>query len=421
MGLQLINTGIDGLDRLLGGGIPKGSTVLVSGPPGAGKTVMSLEYTFKQAKKGQRVLFVSTCELLYSINRFASSLAFFDLGLVRIGMNIDFYGPKEEGGFVEFWDYSLGPLLDEQYAGDIFDVIQEKVSLHKIDHLVIDTISSINMFMGDEAERRKKLLLFMGWASRSGCTTILTAEGDGACPGMERFLADGVIDLASEVDDEQALRTIQVAKLRGQHHMSGRYYYTITQEGVKVLAPGLGEQPPQNLSSTGIEDLDANIGGMADGSAWLFNVLDADAWKPLLDAVLKAPIAPDDLIMYIHRGPGADIPGDRVTMLCLDKPIDLSRECGKKRCRIVLSELYDSPYMETLGYVKAHGGTLITFAGSACDISLRETAGRSSDGVVDVWNSGGYTLLRVMKAPYAQSFETYALKLQDGRIRLIPL
>ncbi len=140
MGLATIKTDITGFDHLLGGGIPKGSTLLISGPPGAGKTVMALQYTFNQARKGERVLFVSTCELLYTINKFASSMSFFDLGLIRTGVNLDFYGPKEEGGFVEFWDYSLGPILEEQYVGDIFDVIQDKVSSHRIDHLVIDSL-----------------------------------------------------------------------------------------------------------------------------------------------------------------------------------------------------------------------------------------------------------------------------------------
>ena len=349
MGLQLIKTGIDGLDRLLGGGIPKGSTVLVSGPPGAGKTVISLEYTFKRAKKGERVLFVSTCELLYNINRFASSLSFFDLSVIKIGINLDYYGPKEEGGFVEFWDYSLGPVMDEQFAGDIFDVIQEKISLHKIDHLVIDSISAINMFMGDETEKRKKLLLFMGWASRSGCTTILTTDTDS---GIEQYLTDGIINLGR---DGVAMRTIDISKLRGQRHMSGRYLYTIDQDGMHVLVPGISDRAPEDAVSTGIADLDANIGGMAHGSTWHFNVSDAGVNKLLKDA---------------------------------------------------------------LEQVMATGDIQITFSS---DTAIGEKAELSSDGVIEVWNSGGYVLLQVRKAPFAQSFEPFIMKLHDGKIRLIPL
>jgi circadian clock protein KaiC len=105
MALTTVKTDIEGFDVLLGGGIPKGSTLLVSGPPGSGKTVMALQYTFNQARKGERVLFVSTCELLYTINKFASPMSFFDLSLIRTGVNLDFYGPREAGGFVEFWDY----------------------------------------------------------------------------------------------------------------------------------------------------------------------------------------------------------------------------------------------------------------------------------------------------------------------------
>jgi circadian clock protein KaiC len=75
MSKDTVNTGIEGLDELLCGGIPKGSTVLLSGPPGAGKTVLSLQYAFNHASRGEKVLFVSTCEPLYKINRYASSLS----------------------------------------------------------------------------------------------------------------------------------------------------------------------------------------------------------------------------------------------------------------------------------------------------------------------------------------------------------
>jgi hypothetical protein len=123
-----------------------------------------------------------------------------------------------------------------------------------------------------------------------------------------------------------------------------------------VLLPGLSERAPDGAVSTGIADLDANIGGMVPGSAWHFNVSDAGADKALKDA---------------------------------------------------------------LDHIKT--SVKVTFSGRSDDAAMRDKADLSSDGVIDVWNSGGYVLLQVKKAPFAQSFEPFIMKLHDGKIRLIPL
>jgi len=472
MSLATVKTDINGFDLLLGGGIPKGSTLLISGPPGAGKTVMALQYTFNQARKGERVLFVSTCELLYTINKFASSMSFFDLGLIRTGVNLDFYGPKEEGGFVEFWDYSLGPVLAEHHVGDIFDVIQDKVSSHHIDQIIVDSITSINLFLGDEAERGKKLLSFLGWASRSGCTTIFTAES-GRAEGAERLLADGIIDMKRlELPGADGpgvfVKTIEVVKLRGQAHAAGRYLYNISADGIHIIYPGSGEPPAKEAAKTGIADLDGLLGGVAYSSIWHFKVDDAVFYRPMMNAMFKETLTSGDGLIYValpddvlsleffHErfGPESELKG-RFVILDLyglqvpDKLKDLvvapekgkyselvdmlkSRICSKgKRCRMFLDigalenalgpEQAEKGYSLILGLVREKDSLLFTFAGPMAHGALLNEAGLLSDGIIEVRDYGGYALLHVKKAPYSKSFEPYNIRLENGRIVLRPL
>jgi circadian clock protein KaiC len=455
MALTTVKTDIEGFDALLGGGIPKGSTLLISGPPGSGKTVMALQYTFNQARKGERVLFVSTCELLYTINKFASPMSFFDLGLIRTGVNLDYYGPREEGGFVEFWDYSLGTIMEGQYAGDIFDIVQEKVSLHRIDHLIVDSITSINLFLGDDMERRKKLLLFMGWASRSGCTIIFTAEpGDGE--GMERQLTDGIVDLGRrELPGAGSLgvsvKTMEVAKLRGQAHSSGRYLYNISSDGVHVLAPGAGAVPEGEPAKTGVEGLDENIVGMPYGSAWHFDVADATLYRPLMEAMIREALRSGDGLVYVSSdclpieslagdlGPESELKGRLATIDPFAVTVEMepavkaarSRVASGKRCRFFVDagalEMAVGPeeawraYAYVLSQVPGKDDLLVSFCGPASGCSLSGDIVASSDGAVDVWDYGGYALLQVKKAPYAKSFEPFVARLEKGKIRLKPL
>jgi len=455
MALTTVKTDIEGFDALLGGGIPKGSTLLISGPPGSGKTVMALQYTFNQARKGERVLFVSTCELLYTINKFASPMSFFDLGLIRTGVNLDFYGPREVGGFVEFWDYSLGTIMEGQYAGDIFDIVQEKVSSHRIDHLVVDSITSINLFLGDDIERRKKLLLFIGWASRSGCTIIFTAEpGDGE--GMERQLTDGIVDLRRHVLPGAdglgvSVKTMEVSKLRGQEHSSGRYLYNISSAGVRVLAPGAGAMPEGETAKTGIAGLDDNIVGMPYGSAWHFDVADATLYRPLVDAMIRETLRSGDCLVYMPStsddllqetlnerfGPESELKG-RLAIISPEKKgyeaaveASLSRLARGKRCRILMdagaleeavgpAEAWKA-YAYALSQARGKENLLISYNGPGPGYSLFSDIVASSDGAIGIWDYGGYVLLQVKKAPYAKSFEPFVARLEKEKISLKPL
>ena len=479
MGKYTVNTGIEGLDELLCGGLPKGSTALVSGPSGAGKTVLALQYAFYQASKGDKVLFVSTCEPLYKINRFASSLSFYNLDLISGGINMEFYEPKMKKGYVELQDYSLGQMVDEQYVGDFFEGIQKKVTRRSIDHLVVDSITSINMLIGDEIERRKKTLLFSAWVSRMGCTTLLTAESrDG--DGTERFLTDVIIDLdCTEINPLWYMDTLQntrgrtlgITKLRGKSHLSGRYLYNITKDGVRIIPPGQ-RSPHRKGIATGIPDLDTLTGGYSPGERWHFNVdgrepfdsmliqMAGEALKAGEGVVLFAPAlgivdeeslgerlgtaAKDALkagrLAIVMRNPAAGKVTDGIVPYAAEK----SGGFGKLSTDICsflkgkshgwrafidlegLGEPGDAAHARSLftGLVDTlsrEGVAVFTFLDIRFGSDISAIIDQHTSVVVDVWHMDLYWLLRVRKAPGATSYEPQAVRVDEGKINLMKL
>ena len=78
-----IETGIANLDALFGGGPPKGSVIVLSGPPGSGKTTLAQQICFHNASPDSKVLFFGTLsEPIAKTLRYLKQFAFFDASKV---------------------------------------------------------------------------------------------------------------------------------------------------------------------------------------------------------------------------------------------------------------------------------------------------------------------------------------------------
>ena len=229
-------TGIEGLDNILNGGIPRGNTVLITGSCGTGKTTLSLEFLVHGALMGERSLYISVTEATKKLLKNMIPYEFFDKKLIVEKMLIfldlpDLY-EKLNLTKLEFDLEDIQGLLDE---------IIKIVKKWEVKRLVIDSITSICYRLKEE-EKIREFILRLGKAlSDLGCTTLLVSELLPSAKGysqygVEEAIADGVILLGNLERRGDLLRTIQVVKMRGTTHSRAKYVLDLTSIGI-LLAP----------------------------------------------------------------------------------------------------------------------------------------------------------------------------------------
>lgn len=301
--LELVKTGIGGLDQLLSGGFVKGSTVLVSGNYGVGKTLFALQYAFYQASRGEKVLYVSTSEPVFKVKQFATNLEFYDDRLVHTGYRE--YSHKknvQHAGSVEFIESSLGIITGLHFTDEssLIEEIRNMVEGKGIQHLIIDPITTITMLYDSETNMRKDLLLMGAWLTRLGCTVLLTAEGtDIRLLEVEKYLADCVINLNSSQQDKEREFFINIQKLRGNKQTMSSQLYTLGKDGVTII-PDLSLTERHETTrgiSTGIPALD-NIARISYGTSWIIAVDDRANFLPVIESIIAEAITCGDGVVY---------------------------------------------------------------------------------------------------------------------------
>jgi len=137
-----VPTGIDGLDDLIEGGIPRGSLVLLAGNPGTGKTVFGIQFLCKGADDcGENGIYVSFAESEETIMYNMSKLFGRDLR-------------NEVSGKVEILDFTT---VTEKGLGTLLEMILEKVTELKAKRLVIDSFSAMAQAFKEPMEARSIL------------------------------------------------------------------------------------------------------------------------------------------------------------------------------------------------------------------------------------------------------------------------
>ena len=232
-------TGIVELDAELNGGIPVGSTVLVTGASGVGKTTTSMQFLTNGIEIGEKGVFFTTSETISNLTRHLKGYSFFDENLIK----------ESKLSIIDLWSISdrLG-LNPERYnpeeANILFEVIRDITKELDAKRLVVDSITSLCYRMEDPEMIRDFIFRLGTSLAAIFCTNILTSEippqtFQYSQYGIEEFIADGIIFLGDVERKGDLIRTFQVIKMRGTAHSRTKFAMTMSSKNGVQLAPML--------------------------------------------------------------------------------------------------------------------------------------------------------------------------------------
>lgn len=253
--LELLNTGVPGLDEILGGGLPALSFNLIAGGPGSGKTTLSLQILFATATPARPGLFITLVgETSLKLLRYQQLFGFFDPA--RIGSDVHILNLGEEA-------------LEGDLERLLLRIVAEVDRLHP-QVVVVDSFGSLMRVQGistptREIERfvQRLAMHLTTWE----VTSFLIGEYPEAEPRDPVFtIADGILWMSQEANRNSVVRQIQVVKARGMALQPGLHTLRMTSAGVQVFpripasAGSLHPRGSKRLSS-GIPALDEMMGG----------------------------------------------------------------------------------------------------------------------------------------------------------------
>ena len=226
MGVERVGTGVDRLDELVQGGYPRGYTVLVSGAPGTGKSIFSMQFLYEGAKKGEKgvyVLFEQNPEdLIIQCELFGWNLRkFIDEGMLKmISLDIkdthidDILRMIAEGNYQRVVVDSLSAILLHPVAWKEMDV--PYIFSGDLEEMIPDPR---NMIIASRILLNK----IINSIKAMKCTSLVISELTVGSKGLSRdtiseFLVDGIITMHYAITGSLPGRNIMIRKMRATKH-----------------------------------------------------------------------------------------------------------------------------------------------------------------------------------------------------------
>jgi circadian clock protein KaiC len=247
-------TGIQGLDEVTGGGLPKGRVTLVCGSAGCGKSLLAMEFLVHGAVRyGEPGVCMDFEETEEKLRANVASLGFDLRDLARRKKLLVDYVAVERHEIAETGEYNLEGL---------FIRLGHAVKAIKAKRVVLDSIEALFSGLTDSTTLRAELRRLFQWLEERRLTAIVTGEaGDHTLTrhGLEEYIADCVIALDHRVTDQLSTRRLRIVKYRGTSHGTDEYPFLIDREGISVVpltSLALAHKALTDRVSTGISALD---------------------------------------------------------------------------------------------------------------------------------------------------------------------
>jgi len=241
-GIERVKTGIEGLDSIISGGLPKNSITLVSGPPGGGKSIFCFQFLYEGVKNGKKCLFLTLDKKVEGLLVQARELGF------------DFQ-PAIENNQAKFLFLNINKKM-------VYEAMTNEIISGEYDRIVLDSITPLSempIFIKNQEDRnldssminfedypdsvnlptrRLHLRYILNTLESSNSTSVVTSElpvGTSLLSrdGISEFLADGVITLS--LDPTMDRRKMSVMKMRNTKHTLKPHDIVIGSGGIKIV------------------------------------------------------------------------------------------------------------------------------------------------------------------------------------------
>lgn len=257
--LRKAPTGIEGLDQITFGGLPRGRSTLVAGGPGSGKTLLAMEFVLRGIleynEPGVVMTFEESAEELAAN---LSSLGYDMAALIHAKKLVVDHVHVERREIEETGEYDLEAL---------FIRLEHAIRSVKAKRVVLDTVEVLFAGLSNAAVVRSELARLFRWMKDRNLTAVITSEtGQSSLTrhGLEEYVADCVLLLDHRVSEQISTRRVRVLKYRGSRHGTNEYPFLLDADGINVLpitSVGLNHQASTERLSSGIAGLDAMLGG----------------------------------------------------------------------------------------------------------------------------------------------------------------
>jgi len=213
-------TGVVGLDRMLQGGVWAGSSTLLEGRTGAGKTTLALQFILEGLKRGEPSLYVNFQENPTQLARTIRSMGWELEDALRKGLHLIYASPVE--------------LQIDSILLELFRTLEEK----NVKRVVVDAVGDLIGAASDLPRLFSYLYALAQHFTVKRVASVMTMETSslGANPmeGQISAMSDTILSLQVERRDNHFRRTLQIVKARGTNHDLNMHELRITAQGVEV-------------------------------------------------------------------------------------------------------------------------------------------------------------------------------------------
>jgi circadian clock protein KaiC len=258
-----LSAGHPAIDLILGGGIPRDSLYVLTGPPGAGKTILAQQISFTAAKAGLRAIYFTNVSEPHS-------------KIVEHIRKFNFYEPDLIGERIQI--YNVTSQVRNKGFKETLDFIVDTVRSEKADLVIIDSFRGLKHVLEVSVRARGAIFDAAAQLSILGCTSILVGEYTPVeiQTEPEFAIADGIINLLHATEGMAERRTFRIGKMRGVRYLGGEHSFEINESGVRVyprqeaLTHAPSYRATEERISTGIDELNAMMyGGLIRSSSSL--------------------------------------------------------------------------------------------------------------------------------------------------------